>query len=81
MFEGIMSKIRPRTAQELRDGETSGEKLKTRTQEKAGKEDASPKTGKCKKCGAVLSAEVVKRISLSARSAAGISGSALTEGS
>ena len=61
MFEGIMSKIRPRTAQELRDGETSGEKLKTRTPERAGKEDASPKTGKCKKCGAVLSAEVVKK--------------------
>ena len=61
MFEGIMSKIRPRTAQELRDGETSGEKLKTRTPERTGKEDASPKTGKCKKCGAVLSAEVVKK--------------------
>ncbi len=61
MFEGIISKIRPRTAQEGAEGETAGEKLKARGQEKTGKEDSASRTGKCRKCGAVLLADDVKR--------------------
>ena len=60
MFNGLFSKIRPRSAQEDRNGDDAGEKLKTRVQEKAGTEE-SPRTGKCKKCGAVLLAEDVKK--------------------
>ena len=61
MFNGLFSKIRPRSAQEGRNGDDAGEKLKTRVQERTGTEESSPRTGKCKKCGAVLLAEDVKK--------------------